>query len=35
MKARPWLTRIALAGFAVLLYYGAASEWWMPRMIPG
>jgi hypothetical protein len=36
MKARPWIEKIALTGFAALLYYGAAAEWWMmPRMISG
>jgi hypothetical protein len=35
MDRRPWLRRIALTGFAVLLYYGYASAWWMPRMISG
>jgi hypothetical protein len=35
MDRRPWFRRIALTGFAVLLYYGYASAWWMPRMISG
>jgi hypothetical protein len=33
--ARNWLTAVALAGFAVLLYWGAAADWLMPRNILG
>jgi len=35
MEKSPWIRRIALTGFAALLYYGYAAAWWMPRMISG
>lgn len=35
MDRRPWIRRIALTGLAVLLYYGYAAAWWMPRMVSG
>lgn len=35
MDARPWMTRIALAVFAALLFWGVAADWWMPRLVFG
>jgi hypothetical protein len=35
MSARPWITRVALAAFALLLYWGVAADWWLPRVTSG
>lgn len=35
MKLGPWMTRIAVLGFAALLYWGVAADWWMPRLLFG
>lgn len=35
MSCRPWMTRIALAAFGALLYWGVAADWWMPRLVFG
>ncbi len=35
MRARSCLTAVALAMFAVLLYFGAVSDWFLPRNIFG
>ena len=33
--ARPWMMKLALTGFAALLYYAAAADWWLPRTTLG
>ena len=35
MKALNWIEGLALMGLAVLLYYGVAVGWWLPRAIAG
>ena len=35
MKAQNWIERLALMGLAVLLYFGVAAGWWLPRVIAG
>ena len=35
MRAQFWMERLALIGFATLLYLGAASQWWLPRCLAG
>ena len=32
---RPWITKVALAAFAALLYWSVAADWWMPRFVAG
>ncbi len=35
MNTRRWIVGMVLATFGVLLYYGAAIDWFMPRNILG
>jgi hypothetical protein len=35
MRPGPWFTRLALATFAALLYWGVARDWWVSRWMAG